>query len=273
MAAKRKVVEVDEVLPHLPQKSALEKAAPLLAILVVGMAFAMGVMWTKLSNGNTATGGSGAPAAANSKYKNLTKAFEDYAKQIKVDPKKVATCMSSGSKKDQVNKDLEEGTANGVTGTPGFFVNGKFLGGAFPLNLFKEIIDKELAGTGSTDATKYSAELAKAAEGGYFKATPIQITAGKAQTKGPADAKITLVEYSDYQCPFCSRAKPTVEQLMKDYDGKIRLVFKEYPLTQIHPNAFGASEFALCAGDQGKYWEAHDLLFEKQTEWASLPQS
>ncbi len=277
MATRRttKKVEQEYVAPQpvmyaAPQKSALEKAAPLLAILVVGMAFAMGVMWTKMSSGTATTGGT---AAVNSKYKNLTKAFEDYAKQIKADPKKIASCMSSGSKKDQINKDLEEGTGYGVTGTPGFFVNGKFLGGAFPLNLFKEIIDKELAGTGSTDATKYSAELAQAAEGGYFKATPVQINVGNGQTKGPADAKITLVEYSDFQCPYCSRAEPTVEQLLKDYEGKIRLVYKEYPLTQIHPNAFAASEFALCAGDQGKYWEAHDLLFTNQAEWSSLPQS
>ncbi len=276
MATRRttKKVEQEYVAPQpvmyaAPQKSALEKAAPILAVLVVGMAFAMGVMWTKMSSG-TATGGT---AATNSKYKNLTKAFEDYAKEIKVDVKKVTACVSGGSKKEQINKDLEEGTGYGVTGTPGFFVNGKFLGGAFPVNLFKEIIDKELAGTGSNDAKKYSAELAQAAEGGYFKAEPVQVAVGNAQTKGSADAKVVIVEYSDFQCPYCSRAEPTVEQLLKDYEGKIRFAYKEYPLTQIHPNAMAASEFALCAGDQGKYWEAHDLLFDKQAEWSGLPQS
>jgi len=80
---------------------------------------------------------------------------------------------------------------------------------------------------------------------------------------GPADAAITIVEFSDYQCPFCARVTPTMAQVMKTYGGKVRRVFKDFPLPS-HPQAPKASEAARCAGDQGKYWELHERLFANQ---------
>jgi protein-disulfide isomerase len=86
-------------------------------------------------------------------------------------------------------------------------------------------------------------------------------------TWGNANAPITLIEFSDYQCPFCQRVEPTLKRLRATYgDDKIRFVWKDFPLTQIHPQAFKAGEAAHCAGDQGKYWELHDVLFNKQSE-------
>jgi protein-disulfide isomerase len=79
-------------------------------------------------------------------------------------------------------------------------------------------------------------------------------------TKGPSDAPITIVEFSDYECPFCVRAEPTVKDLLAKYPGKIKLVYRDYPLP-MHPKAPKAAEAAHCAGDQGKYWEMHDKLF------------
>jgi protein-disulfide isomerase len=83
---------------------------------------------------------------------------------------------------------------------------------------------------------------------------------------GSASAPITLIEFSDYQCPYCGRVEPTLKRLRAAYGDKIRFVWKDYPLTQIHPQAFKAGEAAHCAGDQGKYWELHDVLFSKQSE-------
>jgi protein-disulfide isomerase len=85
--------------------------------------------------------------------------------------------------------------------------------------------------------------------------------------KGKKDAPVTLVEFSDYQCPFCSRFfQTTLPTLTKEYidTGKVRYAFRDFPLDQIHPNARKAAEAAHCAGDQGKYWEMHDLLFQNQ---------
>jgi protein-disulfide isomerase len=81
---------------------------------------------------------------------------------------------------------------------------------------------------------------------------------------GRANAPVTLIEFSDFQCPFCQRVEPTLKKVRETYGDKIRIVWKDFPLTQIHPQAFKASEAAHCAGDQGKYWEYHDRLFGNQ---------
>ncbi len=81
--------------------------------------------------------------------------------------------------------------------------------------------------------------------------------------RGPAQAPVTIVEYSDFECPFCSRVVPTLYQLIDDYGDKIRLVYRDYPLA-FHPNAQLAAEAAQCAHDQGKFWDYHNKLFENQ---------
>jgi len=83
---------------------------------------------------------------------------------------------------------------------------------------------------------------------------------------GSASAPVTLIEFSDYQCPYCQRVEPTLKRLRAVYGDKLRIVWKDFPLTQIHPQAVKASEAAHCAGDQGKYWELHDVLFAKQQQ-------
>ena len=81
---------------------------------------------------------------------------------------------------------------------------------------------------------------------------------------GAASAPVTLIEFSDFQCPFCQRVAPTLKQVQQAYGDKVRIVWKDFPLTQIHPQAFKAGEAAHCAGDQGKFWEYHDRLFANQ---------
>ena len=81
---------------------------------------------------------------------------------------------------------------------------------------------------------------------------------------GNKSAPITLIEFADFQCPYCGRVAPTIKKVQQTYGDKVRLVWKDFPLTQIHPQAFKAGEAAHCAGDQGKYWEYHDRLFENQ---------
>ena len=119
-------------------------------------------------------------------------------------------------------------------------------------------------GQGPTDAP---AKMAKKAAptpsdpGGDSDADHIRVPVGPAATKGPADALITIVEFSDFECPFCGRANPTIDQIQKTYGDKVRIAFKHNPLP-FHKNAPLASEYAIAAGDQGKFWEMHDKLFE-----------
>ncbi len=81
---------------------------------------------------------------------------------------------------------------------------------------------------------------------------------------GSASAPVTIVEFSDFQCPFCQRVAPTLKQVQKTYGDRVRIVWKDFPLTQIHPEAFKAGEAAHCAAEQGKFWEYHDRLFANQ---------
>lgn len=97
----------------------------------------------------------------------------------------------------------------------------------------------------------------------------VELSVADQPFKGQADAPLTLVEYSDYQCPFCRRhAGSTLAELVKAYvdTGQLKYVMKEFPITSIHPQAQKASEAALCAMDQGKYWEMHDVLFDNQRQ-------
>jgi len=82
---------------------------------------------------------------------------------------------------------------------------------------------------------------------------------------GPADAPIVIVEFSDFQCPFCKRFQDeTFKQLMAAYPGKIRFVYRHLPLTSIHPEAFPAAEASMCANEQNAFWAFHDKIFENQ---------
>jgi protein-disulfide isomerase len=84
-------------------------------------------------------------------------------------------------------------------------------------------------------------------------------------SRGPARAPVEIIEFSDFQCPFCLRAHPTVAQVLSTYGDRVRFVYRNYPLPN-HPNAWPAAEAAACAGEQGKFWEYHDRLFDNQSK-------
>jgi len=88
--------------------------------------------------------------------------------------------------------------------------------------------------------------------------------------RGPDTARVTITEYSDFECSFCARLAPILDQLQQAFPQDVRVVFRHFPLTEIHPNAPLAAQAAEAAGLQGKFWEMHDLLFAEQASWAAL---
>ncbi len=112
--------------------------------------------------------------------------------------------------------------------------------------------------------------------GYYFYATPSQdnskieeITISETDhIRGKQDAKLTIVEFGDYQCPACGVYEPLIRQVTEDNKDILKVVFKHFPLTQIHQNALLGAKAAEAAGLQGKFWEMHEMLFDKQEEWS-----
>ena len=89
-----------------------------------------------------------------------------------------------------------------------------------------------------------------------------QIPLGNAAIRGSKSAPVTLVEFSDFQCPFCAQTTPLIDEVLKAYPKEVRFVYLQFPLEQIHPNALNAAKAAIAARNQGKFWEMHDELFK-----------
>ena len=106
-----------------------------------------------------------------------------------------------------------------------------------------------------------------APQGGFEATTVAEITPSDWVT-GNASAKVSVIEYGDFQCPACAAYEPIFQQLQRDYASNVAFVFRNYPLSQ-HANGMITSQAAEAAGLQGKYWEMHNLIYEKQAEWSN----
>ena len=191
--------------------------------------------------------------------------FGDLAVSLGLDGDALTSCMSSGKYDDVVQANLDEGLALGMTGTPSFFVNGFPLVGARPIEHF------ELAVSYAEEGTLADAYVQSAPEPTPTPSGPVDVPEGDAFVIGDPDAPVTIVEYTDFQCPYCGRHfEQTFPQIKENFidTGVVRYVFKDFPLTNIHPQATAASEAARCAGDQGEYLAMHNLLFDTQGEWS-----
>jgi len=215
-----------------------------------------------------ATGGTTAPQVQKESPLSVLN-LKKYAKELGLNTGKFNKCLDSNEKKTLVDNDVKFGASVGVQGTPGFFINGQFLAGAFPFQFFKEIIDKQIAGTSSSDCTAYSTDLQKYCsdpQNKVFDPASKEVDITNTPSTGAKNGKVTIVEFSDFECPFCVRAYPTVKQILSEYKNDVKLYFKQFPLTNIHPNAQKAAEASLCAADQGKFWEWHDKIFELEAK-------
>jgi protein-disulfide isomerase len=117
----------------------------------------------------------------------------------------------------------------------------------------------------------YWSRQSSASDTGSSSNTSIVVNPGGGHIRGNASAPLTLVEFGDYECPACGYYYPMVEEVLRRYPDKVKLEFHHYPLIQMHAHALAAAMAAEAAGDQGKYWEMHDLLYKNQAVWARNP--
>ena len=211
--------------------------------------------------------------------------LEKYAGELGLDLPKFKAALDGNKHDAEIKADQEIGNNVGARGTPSFFINGRSLRGAQPTEKFKELIDDELKRVDKLKAKKvpaaavYATLMAGAKEKAEAPAAAPAAAAADDKTvfkvpvgagdpvKGPADALVTVVIFSDYQCPFCSRVEPTLAAIQQKYGDDVRFVWKDNPLP-FHQDAGPAATLAREAYAQGKdkkFWEAHDLLFKNQT--------
>ena len=199
--------------------------------------------------------------------------LEGYAAALELDVEGFAECLSDTSKLQVVGDQLQRGLDLGVNGTPSFFVNNKYISGAQPSAVFAEVIAAELAGSPtSLDEYSEAIQVLASREPPAFAILDRAPDFTNAAIKGSPDAAVVIVEFSDFQCPFCRRwYDDTFPEIDRQIGDDVALVFLHFPIMQLHPNAPTVHVAAECAGEQGKFWEMHDLLFERQDEWSRLP--
>lgn len=228
-------------------------------------------MHDAIFNSQSQWGGQGIPFAQ--------EAMTNLATDLQLDIDEFSACLTSGRYDDAVEADLQEGLGFGIRGTPSFFIDGFPIQGAQPFELFEFAVG--LAEEGELASAYAPAEQPpQQAPPQPAQQDPRGIVEvpldGSAFAIGDENAPITIVEYTDFQCPFCGRHTAQTYPLIKENyidQGLVRYIFKDFPLTQIHPQAPLAHEAARCAGDQGAYLGMHELLFANQQQWGNAQAS
>lgn len=172
--------------------------------------------------------------------------------------KKFEQCIDSDKYDAKIQADQALGMQLGVSGTPATYINGYLISGALPYERISQVIDTLLAGEEPDFDFMKNRET-----GEIIKVEMPQITSDD-HKKGAINGQITMMEFSDFECPFCARFFPTVEQVKANYANDVTIVYKHFPLS-FHQMAKPAAVAAECANEQGKFWQMHDKLFELST--------
>jgi len=188
-----------------------------------------------------------------------------WASELGLDKTSFDACAESGKHKSWVAQEVSRGASLGVNSTPGYFINGRPMSGALPLEQLKPILDWHLKPSGQYPLAVQRPSTQRQAPSGP-RLDPSKVYSfdpqwlKKGPSRGPENAPVTVVEFMDYNCPFCQKGSEIFDQVEAAYPGKIRLVAKNLPLP-MHPNAAKAAEASLCADEQGKFWEFRKELF------------
>jgi protein-disulfide isomerase len=192
--------------------------------------------------------------------------LEGYAAKLGLAGKALKTCLADPATTAKLEADIAAADAAESKGTPHTFVNGWLVAGARPPEEFTKLIDEQLAtaramvAAGTPRDKVYERIMATAKVATPFDATVRSFDFSRGPVLGPARARVQVVVFSDFQCPFCARAAPTWDRLVRRLPGKLAVAFKHFPLG-FHVRARPAARAAFCAHQQGKFWPMHDLLF------------
>ena len=208
------------------------------------------------------------------------------AKEIGLNVDKFKKDYDSPAIAQKVDRDTKLAQKVGARGTPNFWINGINLRGAQPYPRFKSTIDqqiklakklkeeknlsgdalyKAMVAINKKNAPKAEANNKPQRDKPAPKVDPSKLKIGDAPTKGPDNAPVTIIEFSEFQCPYCKRGTANLDEALADFKGKVKVAFKHYPLP-FHKQARPASKAAMAAHQQGKFWEMHDLLFQNQKQ-------
>lgn len=199
--------------------------------------------------------------------------FEGIAKNLGIDVKKASDAIANKKHKARIEQDQDLADDVNATGTPHFFINGRRLVGAQPIEKFKALIDEEITKSEAlvkkgTPAAKLYDTLIKDGKAATFEKVKVPAVTKDNPSRGPANAKIIVQIFSDFECPFCKRALPTLAELEAAFPGKIRFVWRNKPLP-FHKNAMPAAMAAMEAfkqkGNDG-FWRMHDAFFQDPTQ-------
>ncbi|HLT28624.1 MAG TPA: thioredoxin domain-containing protein [Myxococcaceae bacterium] len=188
--------------------------------------------------------------------------LEAYARMVGLDLPRFRRSLRDPRHEARIREDAAEGRRLGALGTPTFFINGRKLMGTRSIEDFRLLIDAEIARADSLLARGTPREKLYRA---LLDAPPAPPTIDDAPSLGPEDAPVTIIEWSDFECPFCARGAERLREIRARYGDQVRIVYKHRPLP-IHPQAQLAAEASLAAHAQGRFWPFHDLLFSHQQE-------
>jgi protein-disulfide isomerase len=163
-------------------------------------------------------------------------------------------CRADPAMEARVIADMTLGVAAGVGGTPTFLVNGELVVGNQPASTFRTAVQ----------AARTRAQATGLAAADYFATTYPGMPVGTSPSTGPADAWVTIVEFSDFECPYCAAVQGTLQSVLSTAGSDVRHVFKHFPLS-FHAGARPTAIAAECARAQGRFWEFHDLVFARQS--------
>lgn len=254
----------------MKQASAIPASIIIGALLIsLSILISSGVIKTKSSNNTSNT----FPIPSNSPEQSLDDKILTLAKEVKVDTDKFKNCFSGQKYQSEISNDESDASTAGITGTPGFIIgkssengniNGVRVTGAYSYNLFKSIFDQLEQGGNSESIIKVTSEE-------YQRGVEIGATSlDDDPVLGEKNAPITMVEFSDYECPFCKRHfSQTLPSIKSEYidKGKVKLVYRDFIAVPGHnPAATKEGVAANCVREQGgdsAYFKFHDLIFSR----------